>query len=445
MIAEPLLLLLKTNLAGSAAVGVVLALRFVARRLIGAQAGYRLWLLVPLAVAGSLLPARTLIVQVAPAMSGAIKTFLAPAAGDYSPLLFGIWLVGVALSLIVLAGRQRRFMAGLGLLTATADRRVFSARNSGAGPAVVGMFRPCIILPADFEAQFDAEQRVAIMIHERAHLSAGHIQTNCLVALIRCACWFNPFAHIAAHALRLDQELACDARVLTQFPAGRRAYGEALLRTQLNALPLPLGCYWPSSGVQSLKERLIMLKKPSPNRAARLAGATLVTGLCASITVAAWAAQPDERIAVAAPAKTVQAPDRVSTSPNASAAPAQVSISNAVVRDYAPEARKPAMIVAPNWTSMPDAATMMSVVNATLGPDPQLPDHLPDGSKAVMNCSVGGDGTLNGCNVLNQSNDNIGKVALALAPSFKMQPGLDASGAPIEGAQVNIPILFKWQ
>src|SRR5690606_33508919 len=102
--------------------------------------------------------------------------------------------------------------------------------------------------------------------------------------------WFHPLFPMALRRFRQDQELACDASVIARYPGDRRAYGEAMLKTQLYDLSLPLGCHWPLR--HPIKERIEMLKQPvsSPRR-------TFATALCAlclvaTSGVAAWAAQP---------------------------------------------------------------------------------------------------------------------------------------------------------
>ncbi|HET6970595.1 MAG TPA: M56 family metallopeptidase, partial [Phenylobacterium sp.] len=58
MTTDVLATVLRMNLAGAAAVLVVLALRIPARKLFGPELAYRLWAAPPLAVLGALLPAR---------------------------------------------------------------------------------------------------------------------------------------------------------------------------------------------------------------------------------------------------------------------------------------------------------------------------------------------------------------------------------------------------
>ncbi len=102
-----------------------------------------------------------------------------------------------------------------------------------------------MIVPIDFETQFDAKERAMILAHERTHLAKGHAIINTLMALIKAVHWFNPLVHLAARCARVDQELACDAAVIGRFPGARQTYAHALLKTQLALTPVLLGCEWP--------------------------------------------------------------------------------------------------------------------------------------------------------------------------------------------------------
>lgn len=102
--------------------------------------------------------------------------------------------------------------------------------------------------------------------------------------------WFNPLLHVAVRRFRHDQELACDADVLARHPNARRAYADAMLKTQLAVPGLPVGCHWQSS--QSLKERILMLKKPQPGALRRRGGIVAVAVVLAASSYGVWALQP---------------------------------------------------------------------------------------------------------------------------------------------------------
>jgi hypothetical protein len=91
----------------------------------------------------------------------------------------------------------------------------------------------------------------------------------------------------------MDQELACDAHVLTERSDVRRQYAETLLKTQLvaeSAWRLPLGCHWQS--VHPLKERVAILRRPYPVKARRVSGMCFIAALTGATTFAGWAAGP---------------------------------------------------------------------------------------------------------------------------------------------------------
>src|SRR3546814_629662 len=112
---------------------------------------------------------------------------------------------------------------------------------------MVGL-RARIVLPADFDARYSADERALILAHERIHRARGDVAGNALLAALRCVYWFNPLLWIAADRFRRDQELACDATVFTLHPHARRASREALgtpPHTTRPALPPPVPAYPP--------------------------------------------------------------------------------------------------------------------------------------------------------------------------------------------------------
>jgi beta-lactamase regulating signal transducer with metallopeptidase domain len=371
---EALALLLRVNLAMAAAVALAMLLRRPVRRAFGARIAYRLWALAPLAAIAMLAPARVITVA-APAavMPGApilasvsdLGPPPAPPTGfDLSTVLTALWIAGAAAALAHLVWRQRQFG--------------HAVRAGRAGPAVVGVLRPRVITPRDFAGRYTAREQRVVLAHEETHIARQDSRINALVALARCLNWFNPLVHVLAHYLRIDQELACDAQVVAAHPAARRSYAEAMLKTQLAARPLPIGCYWPAQAAHPLAERIGLLSRRNPGRAARALGGTGVAALVLAAACAAWAARPAEVVAVAAPqtgAKLAQAPQpalsyaapapqprlqRISTSPRPAAQAAPEESSTAAAPAYRPP---------PGFTEVTDDP-------AKAGPERRL---LPDG------------------------------------------------------------------
>ena len=202
-----------------------------------------------------------------------------------------VWGAGVIASVLVVVIRQRQFMIALGKPELDAEGLpIMRARDGFAvGPAVIGTLAPRIVLPADFETRYSAEERRVILAHERVHLFGHDAQANAVAAVLQCLCWFNPLAHVAAYFFRMDQELSADAEVVRQYPGQQRAYAEALLKTQIASRSLILGCQWPARSEHPLKQRISLLRLNAP--LGRMGGvAVAAIALCAGLV--AWASSP---------------------------------------------------------------------------------------------------------------------------------------------------------
>jgi len=302
--AEFPLLLAETTLGASAAVLLVLLLRRLVRRCFGARISYAMWWVVPIMLVAVLLPtAETPVAApVLTFMRATVQPALAmpmQAAPDYGAWLFAVWTVGTVIAMWWFARQQRRFQQDLGTLRPRADG-LYEASSVQGLPAAMGWARPRIVVPHDFDRRYDDQEQSLLRAHEHQHIAHGDLYWNALALLLRCALWFNPLLHYAARHFRQDQELACDQRVIALHPKARRIYGEAMLKTQLAAQPLPLGCHWGFS--HPLKERITMLGQPSPSPWRRIVGRASVITLALVCGYATWAAQPKNAAANSAPA-----------------------------------------------------------------------------------------------------------------------------------------------
>ncbi len=223
-----------------------------------------------------------------------------PAGANLALILAAIWITGALVALAQVIWRQALFAR--------------AARAGRAGPAVVGVLRPRIVVPRDFAGRYTPREQQVILAHEATHIARQDSRINAAVALVRCLGWFNPALHLLAHHLRIDQEFACDAQVVAAHPAARRSYAEAMLKTQLAAQPLPLGCYWPTPSRHPLALRIGLLSHRAPGPAGRLAGAALTGLLALTAAGLAWASKPPQLVMAPASAPIV-ARDATATSP----------------------------------------------------------------------------------------------------------------------------------
>jgi beta-lactamase regulating signal transducer with metallopeptidase domain len=303
MTSEALRQLLSLTLASSLGMIPVLALRRAVRRMFGAGASYSLWMIVPIAMLSMLLPhwhatGSTAAISALPEATAPLNHALDRSFDSLTPAtssavdgaLWGlsVWGAGAAVFALYLVGLQRAFVTSLGTLSGL--HCVLRAEHSVGCPALIGVLRPKVILPADFRSRYTRLERLLIISHERTHLRRGDARWNALVALLRSIFWFNPLIHVAARYFRLDQELACDAAVLDARRGSRRSYASAMLKTQLTEGALPIGCHWRSA--QDLKARLRMVSQPVPNRRRRRIGGALTTLMTVVVAYTAWAAEP---------------------------------------------------------------------------------------------------------------------------------------------------------
>jgi beta-lactamase regulating signal transducer with metallopeptidase domain len=101
------------------------------------------------------------------------------------------------------------------------------------GPAMSGILRPILLLPASFMSHFDREERRLILLHEMTHVTRGDLLLNAIVFLLQAVHWCNPLVWFAFARFRADRELACDSAVLSAVNDDRRSvYGHALLKVE---------------------------------------------------------------------------------------------------------------------------------------------------------------------------------------------------------------------
>jgi beta-lactamase regulating signal transducer with metallopeptidase domain len=275
--------------------GALMLARRPLRARFGAGAVYALWLALPIGLALCCWPTHAVALADAPGApfaAAAAVAALAPAPGaglDLSrlvPAILPAWLAGAAVSALMLFRRQRACWRGLGPLRPGPEGAWLSLRPD-AGPMLIGLPRPRIVLPADFALRYDAAEQAAVLAHERLHARRGDLWWNALAALLGCLFWFHPLAGPARRRYLADQELACDSAVLLSGRHATRVYGNALLKT-LTTASLPVGCTMQASS--PIKERLMHLQQLAAPRGARLFAAAALAGFTLAGAGLGWAA-----------------------------------------------------------------------------------------------------------------------------------------------------------
>lgn len=270
---------------------LVALLRLPLRHAFGARAAHPVWILVPTLALAALWPRAAELAPLQAVGLGLVQPVpraaasVVPGAADgvsWALVGMGAWALGAAAMLGALLQGHRRLRR---LLLADAGHGVWQL-PAGHSPALVGLWRPCLALPVDFERLFSAAERRAILLHEAAHARRGDNCWNLLAQALMALFWFHPLAWWALHRHRADQELACDAAALAvDDPPSLHDYAQALVKAQnLDAL-------WPASNWRSthpLIERITMLQSHRLSAWRQRAG----RGLVATLVLAALAFGP---------------------------------------------------------------------------------------------------------------------------------------------------------
>ncbi len=269
---------------------VILAAQYLFRRRLPARWRYALWFLViarllmptlpesPLslqhyltAAFPSTTPAATAIVPLAnpaaslaptPALANTTTTLASnptpPATFPTLALLSTLWLLGIAgfsLSLLLTHRRFLRTLRSTQSEPSTALRQLLAdcaaqlklrsrlrvlESTALPSPAIFGLVRPTLLLPAGFEHTFTPDEQRMILLHELAHVRRGDLLVNALLTALQILHWFNPLLWLAFRRMRFDRECATDALVLSGPRAAQRTlYGHTLLKLveRLSASP----------------------------------------------------------------------------------------------------------------------------------------------------------------------------------------------------------------
>jgi beta-lactamase regulating signal transducer with metallopeptidase domain len=256
---------------------------------------------------------------VAPVPAIAVPTERVPRApsmrsANETPWLAIGWFAGaMALAAVRWGSARRMFRAWrrlarptepqvLALVSTEARTAGFSkdpaVRTSAAvpAPAISGLFRPTIWLPAGFSAQLGDMDLRFVIRHELAHWRRHDLWMQALLELARILHWWNPLVWLAVRAARADCETACDEFVMRRTSSAETtAYGTALLKVLgvvrvRTGAPAVLGVF---ENHQQLKRRILMISNyRAPSRGRTLVGMAAVVALALAALTRELQAKP---------------------------------------------------------------------------------------------------------------------------------------------------------
>lgn len=237
--------------------------------------------------------------------------------------IFLLWILaaGAVLNVLLLGGRcgawlrrvfrqrdgglERQLQDSVARLAAQLEVRCprLVVSEAEIGPAVIGVFRPAVVLPRRLVRQQTAQELRLILAHELLHIRRRDLWTGWLQAAARCIWWFHPAVQLACRALSYEAERCCDEQVLAELNCPPSDYARSLLAV-MEHRQLPAAPVFP--GVKSIEltsqrmERIMSLTNGCRTRTPYpLVACLVVLGLLV-LPGAAVSLQTDEQSGAAA-------------------------------------------------------------------------------------------------------------------------------------------------
>ena len=98
-------------------------------------------------------------------------------------------------------------------------------------PAVVGYFRPLVLIPLSLAAGLPPEQLEAVLIHELAHIRRRDYLVNLFQALVETLFFYHPAVWWVSSQVRCERENCCDDAALLLCHS-QTDYAKALLAVE---------------------------------------------------------------------------------------------------------------------------------------------------------------------------------------------------------------------
>ncbi len=256
--------------------------------------------------------------------------------------LLALWIAGAIAVLAAAVIRQRRFESFLRRRPRSYDPALTSHLSrltsllsipapqiilmpAGSTPAMVGVRRPKLLLPEDWESRFDDRSLRHVVLHELLHVKQRDLLWNWAAMAVQALHWFNPLVWFVVSRFQADRELRCDAGALALLsPAERLDYGHTLLRIQETffAPPAIAGLAPCVRNHPTLRQRILMITHPTTRQPwlHALLVLTLSVLVCYSFTTAR--AQEKEVPAKVREGETIKKPGASDTSEKSDKKPA---------------------------------------------------------------------------------------------------------------------------
>jgi uncharacterized protein (TIGR03435 family) len=187
--------------------------------------------------------------------------------------LFGVWLCGFAVVLLVWCVRWRRIATTIRGATPLDDGRELKAlrrlervmgvpprvemllSRASLEPGIFGVRRPVLLWPEGISDHLDGAHLEAVIAHELWHVRRHDNFAAAVHMLVEALFWFHPLVWWLGTRLVDERERACDEEVL-QSGSERHVYAESILKVCEFCVGSPLACVSGVTG-SDLKKRMV--------------------------------------------------------------------------------------------------------------------------------------------------------------------------------------------
>jgi beta-lactamase regulating signal transducer with metallopeptidase domain len=178
--------------------------------------------------------------------------------GDPIPLLFGVWLLGVAAIAMLRLWRWSRLRAvmanGRDVPVSGPMPVRIKTSTSLLEPGLVGIVKPVVLLPQGLMARLSEQEQASILAHELSHLGRRDNVTAAIHMTVEALFWFHPLVWLIGARLIAERERACDENVVASGH-DPEIYAGGILKVCKFCIQSPLACASGASGAD-LKQRV---------------------------------------------------------------------------------------------------------------------------------------------------------------------------------------------
>ncbi len=174
------------------------------------------------------------------------------ANSTWASICFAVWLVGAITLLSVYAircdlflrritrdrepGKSSDKVLAVEQVIQRLSRRIGLRRvpqlvlaTSNIGPAVFGLRRPTVVLPAALVQPCTIRQLTPIVLHELIHIRRGDLWLALYCAVVRVVWWFHPLVWWSVRQMECESERCCDESVMARMRRDPARYAHSLI------------------------------------------------------------------------------------------------------------------------------------------------------------------------------------------------------------------------